>query len=85
MGDGSYPNRLRSFRKRHKLRQSDLRWILEQRIGFRISEATLSRLERGENYPSFTTLAAIARALDEDPAELWSPDEELATSPGGGL
>jgi transcriptional regulator with XRE-family HTH domain len=66
MPDVLRPNRLRSFRDQHGLRQADVAWIFKERTGLEISEATLSRLERGYNDSSIMTLATIARALDED-------------------
>lgn len=71
---GATLNKLRETREAQKLRLQDLCWIIRQATGERVSEATLSRLERGHVDSNYRTRALIARALRLPPADLWGDD-----------
>lgn len=62
---------LRAERRRRHLRLIDIRWLVKVATGREVSEATLSRLERGAVDSSAALRADIARALKVPPEKLW--------------
>lgn len=42
-----------------------------------VSRSTLSRIEKGELFPSGRVRRKLAKAMNVSPAELWRPDETL--------
>lgn len=42
-----------------------------------VSRSTLSRIEKGELFPSGKVRRKLAKAMDVSPAQLWRPDETL--------
>jgi transcriptional regulator with XRE-family HTH domain len=59
-------------RRKKNLRLSDVVWLVKVTTGRSLSEATISRLERGQIDSSAATKAAIARALKVPSEQLWS-------------
>ncbi len=67
---------IKALRIRNNLSQQDLAEALEISIG------SISKIERGVTYPSFTNLERIARILHTNAAELFSDDEQEIQSLG---
>lgn len=67
---------IKALRIRNNLSQQDLAEALEISIG------SISKIERGVTYPSFTNLERIARILHTNAAELFSDDEQGIQSLG---
>lgn len=67
---------IKTLRIRNNLSQQDLAEALEISIG------SISKIERGVTYPSFTNLERIARILHTNAAELFSDDEQEIQSLG---
>lgn len=67
--DPALPAVLKRFRKRERLSQEDLAFNAG------VTVATLSRIERGATDPAWTTVRAVARALDVSMDELGSAVE----------
>ncbi|WP_407349968.1 helix-turn-helix domain-containing protein [Lactococcus garvieae] len=67
---------IKALRIRNNLSQQDLAEALEISIG------SISKIERGVTYPSFSNLERIARILHTNAAELFSDDEQAIQSLG---
>jgi transcriptional regulator with XRE-family HTH domain len=60
------------------------RKISQEELGYRagLHRTYVSGIERGERNPSYTTVVAIARALEIEPSALIARAEQLQQEPG---